>query len=120
MIDALRRAGMEPPRFNNSLTLFKVVCSNQALFDKATLSWLEQFVDVDLNDRKRFALAYSHHNERLTNADYCRMNECDSRVASKELGDLVGIGLLFQHGTRRVGILYTAFEEGCSERCSVS
>ena len=101
MIDALRRAGMEPPRFNNFLTQFKVVCSNQALFDKATLSWLEQFVDVDLNDRKRFALAYIHHNERLTNADYCRMNECDSRVASKELGDLAGMDLLLQHGTRR-------------------
>jgi ATP-dependent DNA helicase RecG len=101
MIDALRRAGMEPPRFSNFLTQFKVECSNQALFDKTTLSWLEQFVDVDLNDRKRFALAYIYHNEQLTNADYCRMNECDSRVASKELGDLVGLGLLLQHGTRR-------------------
>lgn len=101
MIDALRRAGMEPPRFSNFLTQFRVLCSNQALFDKATLSWLEQYADLDLNDRKRFSLAYIHHNERLTNADYCRMNECDSRVASKELGDLVGKDLLDQHGTRR-------------------
>ena len=36
MIDALRKAGMEPPQFMNSMTQFKVVCFNQALFDKET------------------------------------------------------------------------------------
>jgi len=29
------------------------------------------------------------------------MNECDSRIASKELCDLVDTGLIVQHGTRR-------------------
>ena len=101
MIDALRKAGMEPPQFTNSLTQFKVICFNQALFDKKTLSWLEQFVDIDLNDRQRFALAYIYHKEKLTNPEYCRMNECDSRIASKELGELVEKKLVVQHGTRR-------------------
>jgi ATP-dependent DNA helicase RecG len=101
MIDALRKAGMEPPQFMNSMTQFKVVCSNQALFDKETLSWLEQFSGVDLNDRQRFALACIYHKEKLNNFEYCRMNECDSRVAGKELGELVDNGLVIQHGTRR-------------------
>ncbi len=101
MIDALRKAGMEPPQFLNFLTQFKVVCFNQAIFDKNTLAWLEQFVDVDLNDRQRFALAYIYHKDQLTNPDYCRMNECDSRLASKELCELVDRQLITQHGTRR-------------------
>ena len=101
MIDALRKAGMEPPQFLNSLTQFKVICFNQALFDKKTLAWLEQFVDIDLNDRQRFALAYIYHKDKLTNPEYCRMNECDSRIASKELGELVEKKMVLQHGTRR-------------------
>lgn len=101
MIDALRKAGMEPPQFLNSLTQFKVICSNQAIFDKTTLAWLEQFSNVDLNDRQRFALAYIYHKGQLNNSDYCRMNECDSRIAGKELGALVDTKLIVQHGTRR-------------------
>src|SRR3989338_1463140 len=101
MIDALRKAGMEPPQFMNSMTQFKVVCFNQSLFDKETLSWLAQFSGADLNDRQRFALAYIYHKEKLNNFEYCRMNECDSRVAGKELGELVDSGLVIQHGTRR-------------------
>lgn len=106
MIDALRKSGMEPPQFINSPTQFKVICSNQAIYDKETLAWLEQFIDVDLNDRQRFALAYIYHKDQVTNPEYCRMNECDSRIAGKELSALVDMGLMIQHGTRR-GAFYT-------------
>ncbi len=101
MVAALIRAGMEPPEFRDMRTQFKVVCSNQAIFDKQTLAWLEQYKNLDLSDRQRFALAYLRHKERLTNSTYCRMNDCDSRIASRELNELSRDKIVLQHGTRR-------------------
>ncbi|MFH1900880.1 MAG: ATP-binding protein [Candidatus Omnitrophota bacterium] len=101
MVAALIRAGMEPPEFCDMRTQFKVVCSNQAIFDKQTLAWLEQYKNLDLSDRQRFALAYLRHKERLTNSTYCRMNDCDSRVAFRELNELARDKVVLQHGRRR-------------------
>jgi len=101
MVAALIRAGMEPPEFCDMRTQFKVVCSNQAIFDKQTLAWLEQYKNLDLSDRQRFAIAYLRHKERLTNSEYCRMNDCDSRIASRELNELARDRIVLRHGTRR-------------------
>lgn len=101
MVAALIRAGMEPPEFCDMRTQFKVVCSNQAIFDKQTLTWLEHYKDIDISDRQRFALAYLRHKERLTNSAYCRMNDCDSRIATRELNELAKDKIISQHGTRR-------------------
>ncbi len=101
MIHALRKAGMEPPQFKSAPTQFRVICFNHAIFDGSTLKWLEQFANFDLSDKQRFALAYLFHKEKLTNPEYARVNDCDSRVASKELGELVSKRLVDQHGSRR-------------------
>lgn len=101
MIHALRKAGMEPPQFKSIPTQFRVTCFNHALFDGPTLKWLEKYASFDLNDRQRFALAYLLHKEKLNNPEYARMNDCDSRVAGKELGELVAKRLMIQHGSRR-------------------
>jgi ATP-dependent DNA helicase RecG len=101
MVNALIRAGMEPPEFCDMRTQFKVICSNRAIFDKQTLVWLEQYKNIDLSDRQRFALAYLRHKEKLANSEYCRMNDCDSRIASRELNELVKDKIVLQHGTRR-------------------
>src|SRR3989338_9048808 len=101
MIHALRKAGMEPPQFKSSPTQFRVTCFNNALFDGPTLKWLEKYAGFDLSDRQRFSLAYLLYKEKLKNPEYARMNDCDSRVASKELGELVAKRLMVQHGSRR-------------------
>lgn len=110
MFAALIRAGMEPPEFCDMRTQFKVVCSNRAIFDKQTLAWLEQYKNFDLSDRQRFALAYLRHKEKLANSEYCRMNDCDSRIASRELNELVKNKIVLQHGTRR-WTYYTILEQ---------
>ena len=101
MIASLIKAGMEPPQFKDLRNQFRVICSNQALFDKDTLLWFQKYADVELSDRQRFALAYIRHKERLTNSEYCRMNDCDSRIASRELNELTARRIIQQHGSRR-------------------
>jgi ATP-dependent DNA helicase RecG len=101
MIAALINAGMEPPQFIDSRTQFRVVCSNNALFDKDTLAWLGNYATIDLSERQRFGLAYIRHKQRITNPDYCRLTHTDSRIASRELAELVELQLLVQHGIGR-------------------
>jgi ATP-dependent DNA helicase RecG len=102
MLEALRAAGMEPPHFDDRRTTFRVTFSNASLLDDAALTWLNRFAAHDLNDAQRLALVYAHHEERLTNADYRRLNPgLDSAEVTRHLADLVRQGLLRQHGTRR-------------------
>jgi len=111
MINTLKNAGMEPPTFEDLRNQFRVVCYNMALFDQETLSWLQQFTHVDLTERQRYALAYIYHHKKLTNAVYSRMCDCDSRLATKELGALAEKDIVKQHGSRRWAY-YTLMEYG--------
>lgn len=101
MLLALRRAGMEPPRFEDRRTSFRVTFSNASLLDADTIEWLNRFQATPLSDAQRLALALARRSGRLTNAEYCRLNFTDSRSATRDLGELVKQGLLQQHGSRR-------------------
>ena len=102
ILQALRAAGMEPPRFDDRVTTFEVVFSNSTLLDDATLAWLRQFAGYDLSDAHRVALGYSHREGHLTHADYRRLNPgLDSSEVTRHLAGLVQQGLLQQHGTKR-------------------
>jgi ATP-dependent DNA helicase RecG len=102
MLEALRAAGMEPPKFDDRRTTFRLAFSNASLLDDPTLAWLSGFAGHDLNDAQRLALAYIRREGRLTNADYRRLNPgLDSAEVTRHLADLVRLGLLQQHGTRR-------------------
>jgi ATP-dependent DNA helicase RecG len=102
MIEQLRRSGMSPPRFDVSLTRFRVVLPNHTLYDEQTLRWLEDIAQGEpLAQAQRQALAFVRHNGSLTNGDYCRVTGSDSRVATRELNDLVDRGLLERMGTGR-------------------
>jgi ATP-dependent DNA helicase RecG len=102
MIEQLRRSGMSPPRFDVSLTRFRVVLPNHTLYDEETLRWLEDMARGErLAEAQRQALAFVRHNGSLTNGDYCRVTGSDSRVATRELSELVDRGLLERAGTGR-------------------
>ena len=110
MITALIKAGMEPPQFQDLRSQFRVVCYNQALLNKETLTWLEKYARFDLSERQRMALAHIHHKGKITNQEYCRMSDCDSRIATRELSELVNRKMVFQHGTGR-WTFYTVQEQ---------
>jgi ATP-dependent DNA helicase RecG len=102
MIEQLRRSGMSPPRFDVNLTRFRVVLPNHTLYDEETLRWLEGLARGEpVAEAQRQALAFVRHNGSLTNGDYCRVTGSDSRVATRELNELIDRGLLERNGIGR-------------------
>ncbi|MDQ2806541.1 MAG: ArsR family transcriptional regulator [Chloroflexota bacterium] len=102
MLEQLRKAGMSLPQFEVSLTSFRLVLSNHTLFDAATLTWLERAArNQPLSESQRQALAYLHHSDQVSNADYRRLTGVDSRVATRELTDLVNRGLIERQRVQR-------------------
>lgn len=110
MLAALRQAGMSPPKFDDRIGIFQVTFPNHTLLDGDTLGWLEAAGGLDLTDSQRMALALLKRGEAVTNASYRRISGLDSRVATRELGDLVQRGLLNQDGTGRWTTYHLAAE----------
>jgi ATP-dependent DNA helicase RecG len=105
MLEAMRRANLEPPRFQDHRSSFWVTFRSHTLMSPRAIAWLNQFAHRPLNDRQRLALVYLRHNAQMTNSDYQRLNHIDSATANRELRGLVQTGLIEQHTT--MGVLYT-------------
>jgi ATP-dependent DNA helicase RecG len=101
MLAALRQAGMSPPHFADRIATFQITFPNHTLLDTDTLRWLESVAAFDLTDSQRMALALLKQGDDVTNASYRQISGLDSRVATRELGDLVQRGLVEQDGTGR-------------------
>lgn len=102
ILESLHRAGLQPPRFEDKRTTFKVTVSNTALLDTEALKWLNQFQGALLSDEQRVILAYTRKMGQVTHADVRRLHPgLDGRVITTLLGNLVNKGFLEQHGTRR-------------------
>lgn len=101
MIEAMRKANLEPPRFQDKRSSFWVIFYSHILISPEAITWLNQFSDKPLNDHQRLALVYLRHNKQMTNSDYQRLNHVDSVTANRELRGLVQLGLIQQHSKRR-------------------
>jgi ATP-dependent DNA helicase RecG len=89
MLVALRGAGMSPPEFKDAIATFSVTFPNHTLFDQETLRWLGDIGADYLSDNQRVGLALLRNGQSLSNEVYRKFNDIDSRVATKELRDLV-------------------------------
>lgn len=101
MLASLRRAGMKPPSFENTIATFRVIFPNHTLLDEETVAWLARIGTPGLSDPQRLALALTRQSGEITNAEYRRLTGQDSREVSRDLRHLVEAGLLRQFGTRR-------------------
>ncbi len=101
MLAALRQVGMSPPQFEDRIATFQVTFPNHTLLDEETLRWLERVGGGDLTDSQRMGLAMVRHGETITNSLYRQLTGLDSRIVTRELGELVSRGLVEQAGTRR-------------------
>ena len=101
MIEAMRKANLEPPQFHDRRAAFSVTFRNHTLMSPEAIAWLNHFADRPINDAQRLALIYLRYNERITNSGYQRLNHVDSVTANRELRGLVQSGLIEQHSTRR-------------------
>lgn len=91
MIQALRSADMSPPRFEDGVSTFCVTFPRHSLVDPQTLSWLAGLGDAaqGLSRDQRNALVLMKAGEVMSNARYRQISDTDSRVATRELADLV-------------------------------
>ena len=101
MLEAMRRANLEPPRFDDKRASFWVTFRNHTLMSPEAVTWLNQFAALPLNDRQRLALVYLRCNDQITNSDYQRLNQVDALAAGRELRGLVQSGLVQQESARR-------------------
>ena len=102
MVERLREAGMAPPEFHDSLLSFRVCFPNHSLLDPDTLQWVQALVGDRASDTQRRVLAWLRHSGRdLDNATYRWLTSVDSRIATRELADLVAAGILERSGSRR-------------------
>jgi len=102
MIAAMRSAHLEPPRFRDTRSEFRVTFRNASLMDPESIRWLNQYAGFPLNDNQRMALVYLRQNQRMTNSDYRRLNNVqDTLQATRELGELADLGMTTMHGAKR-------------------
>jgi ATP-dependent DNA helicase RecG len=101
MLRTLREANLEPPSFDDRRASFLVTFRNHTLMNPEAIRWLNQFAALSLTDRQRVALVYLRQHDRITNADYRRLNRVESIVANRELRGLVEAGLAEQDGVGR-------------------
>lgn len=101
MIEAMRKANLEPPRLQDKRSSFWVIFRNHTLMSPEAIAWLNQFASFPLNDRQRVALAYLRNNGQMANSDYRRLHHIDPLIANKELTALEQLGLIQQHRTKR-------------------
>ncbi len=101
MIASLRGAGMSLPQFADKISSFKVTFPNHALMSEETVDWIRQLGESGLTDSQCIALAMLREGQILDNKSYRTATGLDSRIATQELGDLVGRELVTQTGSRR-------------------
>lgn len=102
MIAEMRDAHLEPPRFSDDRSYFRVTFYRHTLLlGGESIEWLNAVAAaLPIGDRQRLALLYLRGNERMSNGDYRRLHRVDSRVAARELQELVSLGAVEMHGVR--------------------
>ena len=101
MLQAMRAANLEPPRFDDRRTSFWVTFHNHTLMNPEAIAWLNRFSQHSINDRQRLTLVYLQQHAQITNSDYRRLNHVDAQAAREDLRGLVQAGLVEQNGASR-------------------
>lgn len=116
ILEALRQAGLQPPRFDDMRTTFKVTATNTTLLDEPTVNWLNSFRAIPLSDEQRLILAYTYKAGQIAHADVRRLyTQLDTPRITRLLADLVAKGLLRQLGVRRWTV-YTLGEQAMVQK----
>lgn len=101
-IQALREAGLRPPRFVDTGIQFSVIISRHTLLSDDDLAWLGKVTaGFDLTSEERSILVSMRHGAAWTNTQVRReFAPLDSVAARRTLQRLVETGLVEPHGER--------------------
>ncbi len=101
VLSSLREAGLVPPEFRDRISDFRVILPNRTLLDEGTRSWLYSLVQPGISPTQEMALAILRTGRALTSDEYRIELSVDSKIARRELGDLVHRGLVKMVNQRR-------------------
>ncbi|PZG20299.1 hypothetical protein C1I98_37580 [Spongiactinospora gelatinilytica] len=98
---ALTQVGMESPTFIDEIGIFQAEFPNHTLLDPEALDWLSSVSSRPLTRSQMTALVMMRNGSDLTNGSFrAATGVLDGRAASKELKELVELGIVEQIGTR--------------------
>lgn len=108
----MSEAGMEPPTFRDYISTFEAEFPNHTLIDQDALEWLGSLGGAPLSRAQMTGLVMMRQGRTFTNSDFrTATGIADSRLAAKELKDLVERGLVVQSGVRG-GTSYSLMSNG--------
>ena len=100
IIERCLEAGLPKPSYKYETSGLWVIFNK----DIYTLEYLNS---LDLNDRQIKAILYTKENEKITNSDYQKINDCSRNTASNDLSGLVEKELIKPSGQKGAGAFYS-------------
>jgi ATP-dependent DNA helicase RecG len=87
--------GLHPPELSAEGFIFTVTLRNAPVYDEATLRWLSQFGNSQINLRQRRLLAYAYcHGKTFSTTEYERIAEVDRDTAYRDIRLMVKNGIV--------------------------
>lgn len=87
--------GLNPPELSEEGFVFSVTLRNAPIYDEATLLWLNQFGNSQINLRQRRLLAFAYcHGKTFSTTEYERVAEVDRDTAYRDIRGLVKTGIV--------------------------
>lgn len=104
MKDAMLKAGLKEPKIEPSENFFMITFYGHK---KDELGKISEGRDiVELNERQKKALEYLKENEFITNTKYQKVCGTTKKTASRDLAELVTLGILMRRGVTGKGTSY--------------
>jgi ATP-dependent DNA helicase RecG len=95
MYQEMETYGLNPPELSVDGFVFSVTLRNAPIYDEATLLWLNQFGNSQINLRQRRLLAYAYcHGKTFSTTEYERVAEVDRDTAYRDIRALIKTGIV--------------------------
>jgi ATP-dependent DNA helicase RecG len=95
MYQEMETYGLNPPELAIEGFVFSVTLRNAPIYDEATLLWLNQFRNSQVNPRQRRLLAYAYcHGKTFSTTEYERIAEVDRDIAYRDIRAMIKTGIV--------------------------
>jgi ATP-dependent DNA helicase RecG len=95
MYQEMETYGLNPPELAAEGFVFSVTLRNAPIYDEATLLWLNQFRNSQVNLRQRRLLAYAYcHGKTFSTTEYERIAEVDRDIAYRDIRAMIKTGIV--------------------------
>jgi ATP-dependent DNA helicase RecG len=95
MYQEMETYGLNPPELSIEGFVFSVTLRNAPIYDEATLLWLNQFRNSQINLRQRRLLAYAYcHGKTFSTTEYERIAEVDRDIAYRDIRAMIKTGIV--------------------------